>query len=101
MEIDHKTLKASVVRWPIDDFFVHVNGQTESLRTDENFALDGLNTKFYLRVWLYDGDSNRLSYCLVVADMAGEKPIEIEFKFWLENDKGKKCAETPGKFLYF
>jgi hypothetical protein len=106
MEISHKNQKVlkttyekiSVVRWTIDDFFGHVNKKTHCLYS-KKFELDGLDAKFYLQVWLYGINSNRLSYYLRVADMADKKPIFVKFKFWLENDKGEKYAETPGRLL--
>jgi hypothetical protein len=104
MDIAHKTLKTtykkvSIARWTIDDFFGHVNKQTDYLKSD-SFVLDGLDTNFYLQVYLSNGTFNYLSYCLNVADMADEKPIKVKAKFWLENEKGEKCAETPCKLLY-
>jgi hypothetical protein len=98
MEINYKNVKVPVVRWTIDNFFGHVNNRTDHLDS-EKFVLDGLSTKFYLQVYLSNSWSNYLSYYLRVADMAGEKPIKMDYKFWLENDKGEKCAETPGKLL--
>jgi hypothetical protein len=99
MDITHKTLKSvydkvSVARFTVDNFFTHVNDQTEQLDS-EKFVLDGLSTKFHLRVYVDFG----LHYYLLVDDMAGEKSIQVSFKFSLENDKGEKCAETQGKIL--
>jgi hypothetical protein len=106
IEVSNKNLKAlkttfekvSVIRWTIRDFFDHVNNKTKGLDS-EKFELNGLAIKFYLQLYLYSRDFNRLSYWLTVADMADEKPIEVGYKFWLENHKGEKCAETSGIVL--
>jgi hypothetical protein len=91
-------MEISVARWTINDFFDHVNKHTENLYS-KDFKLDGFDAEFYLNVLLYRKGSNKLNYCLYVT-MEDEKPINIEFKFWLENNKGEKCAETSGKLLY-
>jgi hypothetical protein len=31
--------------------------------------------------------------------MVAEKSIKVDYKFWLENDKGEKYAETLGRLL--
>jgi hypothetical protein len=103
MDVVHKTLKTinektSVARFTIDNFFAYVNNRTQYLDS-EPFALEGFGTKFYLRVWLYSGGTNCLHYRLFVDDMADEKSIQVSFKFWLENNKSEKCAETQGKIL--
>jgi hypothetical protein len=95
MEIEHKDLKVSVVRWTIDDFFGHVNKKTEHLYS-EDFKLDGLDAKFYLKVYM----SKRLNFSLRVSDMGDKYSIRVDLKFWLENKQGKTFVETPGRHLY-
>jgi hypothetical protein len=90
--------KICVARWAIDNFFAHVNGRTLELNS-QKFLLDGLSSRFYLNVLLFSDGSNRLSYYLHVHDMASEKSIHLDIKFWLEDDKAEKYAETPGKSL--
>jgi hypothetical protein len=98
MEVVNNFSNVSVARWTISDFFDHVNKKTVWLKSDK-FALDGLNIEFYLGIVLYYHGSNKLNYYLKVSEMADEKQIDVEFKFWLENNNGKKCAETQGEFL--
>jgi hypothetical protein len=88
--------KTSVARWTIEDFFGHVNGQTEYLES-EQFMLYGFTSKFHLRVFFRQFGSNSLSYYLRV-DMANEKLIQLELNFWLENSKSKRFVETPGRY---
>jgi hypothetical protein len=94
MKIKHKDLKASLIRWTIDDFFGHFYNKTGYLYS-EQFSLDGSDAKFYLQVHI----GNHLNFFLRVADMGSNYSININLKFWLENDEGEKCAETPSKFL--
>jgi hypothetical protein len=103
MEIVHKTSKAlydktSTVRWPISDFFVHVNGHTKYLDSDE-FSLDGSSSELFLRVYMLGSPANHLSYYMKVGEIASEKSLELDFKFWMENCDGEKVWETSGKLL--
>lgn len=102
METVHSTsstlYKHTVARWTINNFFDHVNRKTKQLNSDV-FSLDGLLTQFFLRIHLLARTNNRLEYFLFVDNMAGERSIQIKYKFWLENSNGGKCAETIGKFL--
>lgn len=57
MEIVKKASKLTetrVAKWTIADFFTHVNNKTYYLDS-ENFELDGLSTKFRLRVYINIG----------------------------------------------
>jgi hypothetical protein len=92
-----KLTKTLIARWTIADFFTHVK-EAKSKQIDLNgdkFALGGLSTKFHLRIII----KNSFIYYLYVDDMAGENSVEVTLKFWLENDKGEKCAQTEGKIL--
>lgn len=80
------------MRWTIRDFFTHV--QDKDILESDEFALNGSNVKFYLSIDVSDDSA----YYLALYDIAGEEQIEIIHKFWLENSKGEKCAETFCEF---
>jgi hypothetical protein len=99
MEIVHKSHKlVKVLRWPINGFIAHARDIRTNLDS-EHFKLDGLSSKFYLRIYPSSEWNGCLDYYLDLADIGTEKQIELNCRVWLENVDGEKCAETEG--MYF
>lgn len=92
----------SIARWKVEHFFDYVICKESELES-KRFELYGMDAKFFMNINLSYNDYvlckrlNFLSYCLNICNMNYEKSIKVEHKFWLENSKGEKCAETPGK----
>jgi hypothetical protein len=90
----------SIVRWPITEFVSHARDDRKCLDS-ELFSLDGLSSKFFLRVYpshLYNGV---VDYHIRIDEIGGEKEIECTVSFWLENIIGEKCVKTQSRGLFY
>jgi hypothetical protein len=86
----------AVIRWPIDEFFQDEQ-DPKNLESDP-FLLNGLSSKFYLRV-IPSNQSYHLYYDIHIYYIRPEKEVKYTARFWLEDVDGKKWCETQGMYL--